>query len=379
MRRNKIQIVAVVDGMSGKYKIGKYEFENKVAYEKALRELQFLSRLQKYYPLNQENAPVIRDILKKNGISMQSKISRDYQEKLDGYLKKVDKQEKKEKRQRKAGWLWQRNLSAVLGLLVLMLCAVGIYTFSNAYSSYKSNKKVRELQSLIVRDEIGTEALGSAQAIETASMQPDVEIPVEAQENAVLPEYSGLYALNGDLAGWLTIEGTDIDYPVMWTGQDSSYYLSHNFDKEEDKNGLLVLDYRCDVEDRQQNRLIHGHNMRSGTMFGGLKKYMEPDYYQEHKYITFDTVYEHGCYEVVAVFLSQIFDSDSEVFKYYNCLDMSEEEDYRYFIDNIDKIKLYDTDAATKFGDTFIILSTCDYSQENGRLVVVARRMEDMS
>lgn len=101
MRRNKIQIVAVVDGMSEKYKIGKYEFENKVAYEKALRELQFLSRLQKYYPLNQENAPAIRDILKKNGISMQSKISRDYQEKLDGYLKKVDKQEKKEKRQRK--------------------------------------------------------------------------------------------------------------------------------------------------------------------------------------------------------------------------------------------------------------------------------------
>lgn len=84
MQRNKIQIVAVVNGMSGKYKIGKYEFENKAAYEKALRELQFLSRLQKYYPLDQENAPAIRDILKKNGISMQSKISRDYQEKLDG-------------------------------------------------------------------------------------------------------------------------------------------------------------------------------------------------------------------------------------------------------------------------------------------------------
>ncbi len=382
--------------MNGKYRIGKYVFENRVDYEKARRDLEFLSVLQKQYPLNQDNALTIRGILKKSGISLQSQIGLDYLDRLEKFLKEADRRRKKEKRRRKMGRFWQMNLSAIAGLLTVMLCAVGVYTFVNFYSSYRSNRKVQELQSLIVREDVYMADAGAVEAIEKtgdsierteepmetageAIKEPEVEIseiPLEATAPVLLPEYGELYALNSDLAGWLTIEGTGIDYPVMWTRQDSSYYLSHNFEKEEDRNGLLVLDYRCDIGVGQQNYLIHGHNMRSGTMFGGLKKYAEQSYYQEHKYISFDTVYERGYYEVTAVFISQVFDSDSEAFKYYNCLDMSDEEDYRYFTQNIDKIKLYDTDATTQFGDTFIMLSTCDYSRENGRLVVVARRME---
>lgn len=371
--------------MNGKYRIGKYVFGNRAAYEEAHRELEFLSGLQKRYPLNQDNALAIKGILKKGGVSLQSRIGLDYLDRLDGYLKEAERRGRKEKRRRKLGWVWQMNLSAIAGLLAVMLCVVGVYTFINFYGCYRSNRKVQELQSLIVREDAYMAAAGAAEAIEAAGeavTEPAAEtsgITLEATEPDLLPEYRELYALNGDLAGWLTIEGTGIDYPVMWTGQDSSYYLSHNFEKEEDKNGLLVLDYRCDIGDGQQNYLIHGHNMRSGTMFGGLKKYAEQSYYQEHKYISFDTVYERGRYEVTAVFISQVFDSDSEVFKYYNCLDMSDEGDYQYFIENLDKIKLYDTDAATQFGDTFIMLSTCDYSRENGRLVVVARRMEETS
>lgn len=364
--------------MNGKYTIGKYEFENRAAYEKARRELEFLSGLQRRYPLNQDNALAISDILKKSGVSLQSKIGMDYLNRLDSYVKGAERRGKMKRRQRKMGWLWQRNLSVIAGLLAFMLCIIGVYTFLNFYSSYRSNRKIWELQSLIVREDayMAEESKGEA---EESIIEPEAEIidiPLEATEPTILPEYEELYALNNDLAGWLRIEGTGIDYPVMWTGQDSSYYLSHNFEREDDKNGLLVLDYRCDIGDRQQNYLIHGHNMRSGTMFGGLKKYMEPSYYQEHKYIVFDTVYERGCYEVVVVFVSQVFDSNSEVFKYYNCLDISDEADYQYFVENLDSIKLYDTDAVTQFGDTFIMLSTCDYSRENGRLVVVAKRLE---
>ncbi len=108
-------------------------------------------------------------------------------------------------------------------------------------------------------------------------------------------------AQHSDFAGWITIDGTKIDYPVMLTPNDGDYYLKRNVNGEDDINGTLFMDPRTDLVQRSTNIIIYGHNMKSGAMFGSLKKYLDEDYWREHAQIRFDTIYEKGTYEVFAV------------------------------------------------------------------------------
>ena len=117
----------------------------------------------------------------------------------------------------------------------------------------------------------------------------------------VLPEYEAIVAQHSDFAGWITIDGTKIDYPVMLTPNDGDYYLKRNVNGEDDINGTLFMDPRTDLVQRSTNIIIYGHNMKSGAMFGSLKKYLDEDYWREHAQIRFDTIYEKGTYEVFAV------------------------------------------------------------------------------
>ncbi|MEL7608342.1 MAG: class B sortase [Bacillota bacterium] len=109
-------------------------------------------------------------------------------------------------------------------------------------------------------------------------------------------------------------------------------------------------------------------------MFGDLGKYEDSSYFQEHPVIRFDTLYERGEYEIVAVFLSQVYRKSDDVFKYYQFLEADTQVEFDAFVSNINALSLYDTGVDAKFGDTFITLSTCAYHTENGRLVVIARK-----
>ena len=133
----------------------------------------------------------------------------------------------------------------------------------------------------------------------------------------VLPEYQGLVEANPDTVGWLSISDTEINYPVVQRG-DNEYYLKHSFYGEEDSNGALFVDYRSDIVNQHTNTIIYGHNMRSGMMFGGLKNYLDKTFYENHKTITFNTIYEHRTYEVIAVGLSEVEYQDENTYRYYN-------------------------------------------------------------
>jgi sortase B len=113
--------------------------------------------------------------------------------------------------------------------------------------------------------------------------------------------------------------------------------------------------------------------MKNGTMFGPLMKYEKKDYYDSHRYMRFDTLKERRCYEITNVYKISV-DAD---FKYYNYSDFENEADYNKFISEIDKRTLYSTGVTTQFGDEFMMLSTCEYSQKNGRLVVLAKRVPE--
>ena len=197
----------------------------------------------------------------------------------------------------------------------------------------------------------------------------------QAKEKPVmLQQYAGLYEENNDLAGWLSIEGMKIDYPVM-QGEDDEYYLHHDFYGKDSKYGCLYVKGQADL-DTGTNFIIYGHNMKDSSMFGDLDLYLKESFFKEHPVISFDTLYEERTYEIIAVFRSQVYNADDDVFKYYQFYQADTQEEFDDFYRNIKALSLYDTGVEAQFGDTFLTLSTCAYHVTDGRLVVVAKRTE---
>ncbi len=199
--------------------------------------------------------------------------------------------------------------------------------------------------------------------------------PVPTPEAVVNP-YREAFLSNEDMGAWLQIPGTEIDYPVMWTPEDEEYYLYRGFDGSENKNGSLILDTDSCLNPLTTNLIIHGHNMKSGAMFGCLTDYEDESYYQEHKDIILYTEECQRNYEVIAVFRSQVFRKSDDVFKFYNFFQADTQEEFDDFYNNIKEMSLYDTGVTAEFGDRFITLSTCVYHVETGRFVVVAKEVE---
>ena len=195
------------------------------------------------------------------------------------------------------------------------------------------------------------------------------------EDREILPELADLYAENPDLVGILEVVGTDINYPVVQTISDPEYYLRRDFYGEESTAGTLFVDYRCDIVNPTTNTIIYGHNMRSGTMFGGLKRYLKQDYYQSHKSIIFKTLYEEQEYEIVGVGLSAVGYDDDENYKYYDFINAVTGSELQEFLNNIQSLSVYDETIDISATDKILTLSTCNSYTEDGRMFVVAKRV----
>ena len=193
-------------------------------------------------------------------------------------------------------------------------------------------------------------------------------------DSDILARYQALSKQNPDMVGWIRIDGTSIDYPVMYTPGDGDFYLDHGFDKESAKSGVPFLDARCTVDPLGVNTIIYGHHMKNGTMFADLEKYGDEKYYTAHPTIHFDTLYARHEYEIIAAFESQVSRENDAGFKYYDYVNADGTEAFNEYIKSITALSLYDTGVKASCGDTLITLVTCDYHTENGRFVVVARQ-----
>ena len=120
--------------------------------------------------------------------------------------------------------------------------------------------------------------------------------------NNFLPQYQALYAQNSDLAGWIQIDGTNINYPVMQSKQDLDFYLKHNFEKADSPHGCPYVQVNCDLQTPSDNILVYGHNMKDGTMFSDLLQYKRESFWEQHRIIRFDTLTAQAKYTVMAVF-----------------------------------------------------------------------------
>ena len=290
----------------------------------------------------------------------------------------------------------------------------------------------KELVSDVYRE---TDEPTSAEAEETTSEEDDASAePEDAatdhddETREPLEKYRDLLTINPYVSGWLSIDGTPLDAPVVYTPKSQNYFLHRAIDGSEEERGSLFI---ADLwRPEYNNTLIYGHNMKDGSGFGSLMKYADEAYGSSHSLLRFDTLYDEQEYELFAVFYSQIDeeeletdedrkeadkqveedslanmddgtspeeltladldlyedfgdidiyreekDSDNERFRYYYYTDLSDRDDFDYFVEHVKERALYDTGVDVEWGDDLLTLSTCSYHVKNGRLVVVARKL----
>ena len=185
-------------------------------------------------------------------------------------------------------------------------------------------------------------------------------------------KYADLYAQNNDFIGWIKIDDSVIDYPVMQSKDSPNFYLDHNFNKEYSRFGVPYMQENCNLQ--SDNIVIYGHNMKNKSMFNELTKYKDKNFYNDHRYIQLDTLSEQRKYEVICAFKT-VADTDNG-FQYFNFVKANTEEDFSAYIEKCQALSFYDTGVRAEYGDKLITLSTCEYSQKNGRFVVVAKLIE---
>lgn len=254
-----------------------------------------------------------------------------------------------------------------LVVVLCSLCAAVCFGYFGVYYYYaeKTRADYEALASLKNSDMLANE---TESVIVVRGEEEKIELP------DILNDYKTLYNKNKKLIGWLKIDDTIIDYPIMQTS-NNEYYLTYNFNQEYDKNGSIFMDYQCKAYPRSQNIILYGHHMKSGKMFGDLEKYAKQSYYEEHSIIQFDTIYEKSTYQVMYVFRTKVLKENEIAFKYYQFIDANSEEEYNSYMREMAEMSLYDTGITAEYGDELLTLSTCDNSQTDGRFVVVAKRI----
>ena len=195
------------------------------------------------------------------------------------------------------------------------------------------------------------------------------------QNTTILPELAPFYEINSDLVGWIEIPGTKVNYPVLCSPSNPDYYLNHTFRHEQSDWGAIYLrKSESDVFKPSDNVTIYGHHMKDGSMFEDINNYYwSESYWNSHRYVYFDTLYERHTYEVFAVFVtSGVF---GEGFGYNLYKNFSNADHFNDFVSTIKSMSKFDYGITPEYGDKLLCLSTCEYTQANGRLVVVARRI----
>lgn len=216
-----------------------------------------------------------------------------------------------------------------------------------------------------------TEAPGK----EYTALASDVVPIVEETLPPILPELAENAAQNPDLVGWIKIDGTKINYPLMYTPEDPEKYLHKDFNGHFSVGGLPFLDEKCTLEPASDNLLIYGHNMQNGTMFQNLLLYEQKGFWQEHPIIRVSTLYQEKSYEILAALYDRVYFKSEVHFKFYQFINAADEHEFDEAISYFREHALYDTGVTAQYGDKLVTLVTCAYHVDNGRFLVVAREI----
>lgn len=386
--------------MKKKYRLGDYEFDTYEEYLEAQEDLKKIDLITKEVDINDVDvAARLYTRIRNKEIIFHSKVGINFFMYLSDIVanhsmimieekKAQENLKKKNKKQVK-----KYRFAGVVCVLTAVVC-FGYFAYTD-YLEEQSELEMKRLQDMqnmtghyieeegyMEQPEDATDDIPEVKADQAADIQEKEASKKPHKLPDILPEYEEIYAENEDLVGWLEIDGTSVNYPVLQSDseENSQFYLTHSFAKKKDKNGSLFMDYRNDFLNRDTNIIIYGHNMKSGAMFGVLKKYLDKGYLEKHAKIRFDTIYEHGAYEVIGAFLSEVSYQDEYTFRYYNFLNAENESEFEAFRVNVmqlDALKKGTLDA--KYGDQLLTLSTCSSYTDEGRMFIIAKRIDKTS
>lgn len=250
----------------------------------------------------------------------------------------------------------------ILSLLIVILAISSFFIIKEFAENKKETDIYDELQEIVLEENTD---------IDTTNV--DTEIEKSEGESSNKYNLENIAKINSDVVGWIKIENTNIDYPVM---QNGDYYLHRNIYKNYSSHGTPYLAEYCNIQ-YSDNLIIYGHHMNDNSMFAQLDDYKKHSFYENHKYIKFYSYYNgktiEKTYEVAIAFKTVAYSDKG--FKYYNYTNFSDVQELTDFIENCRNLEFYNTGIDINYGDKLITLSTCEYSQKNGRIVVVAKQI----
>lgn len=180
--------------------------------------------------------------------------------------------------------------------------------------------------------------------------------------------FDQLLEINSDIVGWISIENTGINYPVVQSS-DNDYYLNHNVEKQSSTRGSIFMDYRNKDVNEDIHTVIYGHHMKDGSMFGELSKYKDAAYYKEHNTITFEGLDGSTKWQIFSVY---IYSPEDQFFEY----EFADEQQYSTYLDKIIKKSRYDTGVEVTSEDQLLTLVTCTYEVTDARFIIHAKRVQ---
>jgi len=186
-------------------------------------------------------------------------------------------------------------------------------------------------------------------------------------------KYQSVYDMNSDFVGWVYIPDTPLNYPVMQTKDDPEYYLRRDFDKKYSDYGVPFMDFKCTV-DKSDNIIIYGHNMLNKTMFSAVESYAKKSYWEAHPYVGFDTMNGFGTYQVAICARIDLQNTD---FYYTDTVNFANKQEFDDYMAKAKAHAGYDTGVSLEYGDKLLLLSTCEYQYDEGRYIIIAKKVSD--
>ena len=250
-----------------------------------------------------------------------------------------------------------------IGMTLVFVAAFAFLMYNMVFLSFKNEQLNNEIQKIAHRED-----------------RSDDDHAPEVDEGSGI-DWDELLSINPEIVGWIYINDTKIDYPVLWHKSDdmySQYYLNHNYKGEWDSYGTIFLDYRDLEGTDSKNVVMHGHHMNDGSMFGNLMSYAgmsgNLDFYEEAPIVEFDTPKADAKYKIISVFKTNTLSSQGEFFNYLRA-DFQNEKDFMDYVYNVRIRSLINCPVDVNEDDEIITLSTCSYEFTNFRTVVVARKV----
>ena len=265
-------------------------------------------------------------------------------------------------------------------VLAVALLGSAIYLFQY----FMSSKENADLNEQLREDLISTGPATTAEATTAAPTEEETTEPTTEPQATYAEgrDYKAFYEKNPneDFVGWLRIDGTKIDYPVMQSSVDNAnYYLYRDYNKKNSTPGTIYAREQCDVFTPSDNVTLYGHTMKDGSMLAYLHNYTAKATWDRNSLIFFDTFnpktgdVEYHTYKIFAVFKTSA--NIGEGFSYHKFENAATKQDFDDFVSTCKSLAFYDTGVTPQYGDKLLCLSTCEYTLNNGRLVVAAVRI----